>query len=333
MSLVVDRLAPAAQRDATRVWAVLGRASLMSRLTWALIAALSLLVLTLAPLAGLAIAWRELWTIPALAIAIAIAAVLLRTQGWFPRIADGAEATAALSMLAFCVPLLTCVLATTALPLADARLIAMDAALGLDWRWLAGLAKDQEAVSLALSYAYASLMYQPALLVLALAFAGRARRLEGVTLAWAVALAVTAGAFPLAPALGGYLHYGLAPQDFPFIKVQAAWLHATVLEPLRNGTTSELGRLALEGIVTFPSFHTSAAVLLAWGFWGLRLLRWPALALNAAMIAACLFVGAHYIVDLIAGGAVAWGAILVAKRADRHTSIRRAELVWKPYVQ
>jgi len=55
--------------------------------------------------------------------------------------------------------------------------------------------------------------------------------------------------------------------------------------------------------------------------------RWPALALNAAMIASCPIVGAHYIVDLIAGGVLAWGAIIVARRLGAPAT-QHAELVW-----
>jgi membrane-associated phospholipid phosphatase len=138
---------------------------------------------------------------------------------------------------------------------------------------------------------------------------------------------MTAPIFPLAPALGGYLHHGIQPADVPFIKVHAAWLHATVLEPLRNGTMTELGRLALEGIVTFPSFHASAAILLAWGFWGVPVVRWPALLVNATMLVSCIVIGAHYVVDLIAGSLVAWAGLVLAGRFTARTA-RHAELVW-----
>jgi membrane-associated phospholipid phosphatase len=284
------------------------------RATWALILLLAASLPVLGRIAGITIAWEQFWTLPALAIALGGVGVLLRAHGRWLRLADVAEVAGALGLLAVLVPLLTCVLARTGAPLADQRLIAWDAALGIDWLRLVSLLRDRETLSLVLSHAYASLMQQPTVLLVVLGLAGHTHRLQQFALAWAVALVATALIFPLAPALGGYLHYGFAPADFPFVKVRAAWLHATVLEPLRNGTMTELGRLALEGIVTFPSFHTSAAVLLAWGFWGVRLVRWPALALNVVMITSCPFVGGHYIVDLIAGGVLAWAAIVIAKR-------------------
>jgi membrane-associated phospholipid phosphatase len=325
--MALDRLAPTPQSSAERLLAELARTSPAMRAAWVLTLLLSASVPLLAPFAGVTIAWHEFWTLPALAAAVGVTGVLLRTHGRWPRIADVAEVAGALGLLAVFVPLLTCMLARTGAPLADQRLIDWDAALGFDWLRLVSLLEDRQTLTLVLSHAYASLMQQPTVLLVVLGLAGLTHRLQQFALAWAIALVATTLIFPLAPALGGYLHYGFTPADFPFIKVHAAWLHATVLEPLRNGTMTELGRVALEGIVTFPSFHTSAAVLLAWGFWGVRLARWPALALNAAMIASCPFVGAHYIVDLIAGAALAWGAIVVARRFGAPDT-RHAELVW-----
>ena len=325
--MALDRLAPTPQSSAERLLAELARTSPAMRAAWVLTLLLSASVPLLAPFAGVAIAWHEFWTLPALAAAVGVTGVLLRTQGRWARLGDVAEVAGALGLLAVLVPLLTCMLARTAAPLADRQLIAWDAALGFDWLHLVTQLKDQQTLTLVLCHAYASLMQQPTVLLVALGLARLTRRLQQFALAWTIALVGTALVFPFLPAVGGYLHYGFTPADFPFIKVHAAWLHATVLEPLRNGTMTELGRVALEGIVTFPSFHTSAAVLLAWGFWGVRLVRWLALALNAAMIASCPIVGAHYIVDLIAGGVLAWGAIIVARRLGAPAT-QHAELVW-----
>jgi hypothetical protein len=311
--MAIDRHAPIQQSSAERLLIELARTTPAMRATWALILLLAASLPVLERIAGVTIDWEQFWTLPALAVALGAVGLLLRTHGRWLRLADIAEVAGALGLLAVLVPLLTCILARTCAPLADQRLIAWDAALGFDWLRLVSLLREHEIFSLALSHAYASLMQQPTLLLLVLGLVGLTHRLQQFALAWAIALVATALIFPFIPALGGYLHYGFAPDDFPFIRVRAAWQHATVLEPLRDGTMTVLGRLALEGIVTFPSFHTSAAILLAWGFWSVRLVRWPALALNGAMIASCPFVGGHYIVDLIAGAALAWGAIRTAQ--------------------
>jgi putative flippase GtrA len=309
--MAIDRLMSAQQSSAERMLAELTRTAPTMQAVWALILLLAAGLPVLARIAGVTIAWEQFWTLPALAIALGALGILLRAHGRWPRLADVAEVAGALGLLAVLVPLLTCILARSGAPLADQRLIAWDAALGFDWLYLVSQLREHRILSLVLSHAYASLMQQPTLLVLALGLLGSTSRLKQFALAWAFGLVTTALIFPWLPALGGYLHYGFAPADFPFIRVHAAWQHSSVLVPLRDGTMTVLGRLALEGIVTFPSFHTCAAVLLAWGFWGVRGVRWPALGLNATMIASCPFVGGHYVVDVIAGAVLACVAIKI----------------------
>jgi hypothetical protein len=325
--MALDRLAPMPQSSAERLLAELARTSPAMRATWVLTLLLSASVPVLAPLAGVTIAWDEFWTLPALAAAVGMTSVLLRTHGRWLRIADVVEVAGALGLLAVFVPLLTCMLARTGAPLADQRLIDWDAALGFNWLRLVSLLKDQQTLTLVLCHAYASLMQQPTVLLVMLGLAGLTHRLQQFALAWTVSLVATVLVFPFLPAVGGYLHHGLTPTDFPFIRVPAPFMYGKVLLAVRDGSMSELGILALEGIVAFPSFHTTAAILLAWGFWGVPFVRWPALALNVVMIASCPFIGAHYIVDLIAGGLLAWAAIIVARRFGAPDCLH-AELVW-----
>jgi membrane-associated phospholipid phosphatase len=81
----------------------------------------------------------------------------------------------------------------------------------------------------------------------------------------------------------------------------------------------------LNGVVTFPSFHAAAAILLGWGFWALRWIRWPAVALNIAMFLAAVPIGGHYVADILAGAAAAVLAIKVAVILDRGTLTRSAK--------
>ena len=83
----------------------------------------------------------------------------------------------------------------------------------------------------------------------------------------------------------------------------------------------------LEGLVAFPSFHTAAGLLYIWAFWPLRLLRWPAIVVNCAMIATTPLGGAHYVIDLLAGAVVAFAAIAatqyvcMASQSSQQTSL------------
>ena len=117
--MALDRLAPTPRSSAERLLAEAARTTPAMRATWALTLLLSAGVPALAPFAGVTIAWGEFWTLPALAAAVGVTGLLLRTHGRWLRIADVAEVAGALGLLAVLVPLLTCILARTGAPLAD----------------------------------------------------------------------------------------------------------------------------------------------------------------------------------------------------------------------
>jgi membrane-associated phospholipid phosphatase len=59
------------------------------------------------------------------------------------------------------------------------------------------------------------------------------------------------------------------------------------------------------GLITFPSFHAAMAVLFALAAWSHPWLRWPFALLNAIMLVATITHGGHYLVDVLAGCAIA----------------------------
>ena len=68
------------------------------------------------------------------------------------------------------------------------------------------------------------------------------------------------------------------------------------------------------GIATFPSFHATIAVLTPLALRRFRLIFIPVVLLDVAMLGATLTEGAHYFVDIIAGGGMALFAYALAKR-------------------
>jgi membrane-associated phospholipid phosphatase len=73
----------------------------------------------------------------------------------------------------------------------------------------------------------------------------------------------------------------------------------------------------LEGLITFPSFHTTNAILFAWALWPVRYLQVPILVLNALMVASTPTAGSHYFSDIVGGTAVAFLAIAAANGCRR----------------
>lgn len=85
----------------------------------------------------------------------------------------------------------------------------------------------------------------------------------------------------------------------------------------------ELDLFALAGIVTFPSFHATSAVLYAWALWPVRWMRPIAILANGAMLASTPIDGGHYFIDLIAGIDIAWAAVVSARALSRRIAERK----------
>ena len=77
---------------------------------------------------------------------------------------------------------------------------------------------------------------------------------------------------------------------------------------LRHGEIRTISPDYFKGYITFPSFHAAAAAIFVWAGWHTRL-RWFLLVLNVAMAFTAMSVGAHYMVDIIGGVALAGATI------------------------
>src|SRR5262245_60537148 len=79
------------------------------------------------------------------------------------------------------------------------------------------------------------------------------------------------------------LYSGRRRRDHHRPRAGGAWprtyTHVHTLEALRSGAMSVVRLDDLEGLITFPSFHTANAILFAWALWPVRYLRLPVLAL------------------------------------------------------
>jgi sirohydrochlorin ferrochelatase len=74
------------------------------------------------------------------------------------------------------------------------------------------------------------------------------------------------------------------------------------------------------GIIAFPSFHVAWSAILVDAARGRRWLFWPALALNAVVVASTVLLGWHFLVDVPAGLALAAAALAAGEYAHRRLS-------------
>jgi len=85
----------------------------------------------------------------------------------------------------------------------------------------------------------------------------------------------------------------------------------------RNAADPVLSFDQVSGVITFPSFHTVCALLIAQAWDGIRIAGPAAKLLAATIILSCVPMGGHYLVDLIAGAAVWWAVTLVVDRLGK----------------
>ena len=182
-------------------------------------------------------------------------------------------------------------------PLRDADLARFDAVLGFDWRLWSDFANSQQWVRYAQQLAYDSFYWQPLIsaAIFAKCCAGRNRELLTAIII-ATTLTITVGT--LFPAFGPGRAYG----------IPAPWYD--VIAALRSGAHEPLPYV---GVITFPSLHAVAAVLLSIAHRGIKWTFAPVLLLNTVMLLSLPLYGNHYLVDVLSGVLVAGISFLLAR--------------------
>ncbi|MGX7876855.1 phosphatase PAP2 family protein [Mesorhizobium sp. ORM6] len=203
--------------------------------------------------------------------------------------------------------LVTYLAAATSRPLLDSYLAAGDASLGFDWVAYVRLLNDYPSIDHVLSMAYNSLSVQLLLLPAILALTARSDRLEELVAHYGVAGCLMCLVTMAVPAAGAFEFYHPSPDILSSFDPGASVRHLGQLHALRTLKPFLLEHP--EGLVSFPSFHSTLAVIFAYSMRGIRYISLPVYALNAMLVLATFPEGGHYLVDVLAGLAVAAVAI------------------------
>lgn len=222
-------------------------------------------------------------------------------------------------------------------PLQDQALLAIDRALGLDPEPIARFVNDHPWLADVLSRGYGLIKWPLLGIPVVLTLTARYVRLQLFMLAMSLALAVTIAISALVPAIGTYYGLQLPAAQLPNVNTAIYAGQLRDILALRDGSLHELQLFRLSGIVSFPSFHAASAVLYMWALWPVRRIGGIAAALNLLMIAATPVIGAHYIVDVAAGIALAAASICAAKaylkwmsRATQISAASAPSTAWQP---
>jgi hypothetical protein len=283
-------------------------------LVWALVCLQLAIDLVWAPQVGLAISGWQIAAGGTAALLTLSAAYRRRSRA----IADMAAAGALWLAFMTTAAVLTYLAASCALPLQDELMKRLDRVVGFDWlAWRDKL--NRPALSWLLPIAYCSLQPQAALAIIYFTVSDRTARIGELLLLVGVTLVATVAISVVWPALGPFAEYGDGHGTYPY----------TDLLVLREGGPWHFNLFTMQGVVTMPSYHTVMAMLFTYAFRGTGLIGRGIAALNLVMLLSIPPIGGHYLVDMLAGGALALGAIAVQRTSAASMLRCLAHLSWR----
>ncbi len=193
----------------------------------------------------------------------------------------------------------------------DAALQRIDLLLHFDWlAWYRLVAATPVLQSLGLA-AYRSIYLTPAVLLASFAFTGdRVAAHRFLAVFWLTAVG-TLILYAFMPAVGPFSYLWHAP--IAYMPESEQWQQG-LIPALRDHSVRVVDLGHLRGIVSAPSFHAAAATIYINAAWRLPRLRWPVIAINAAMLLSTPVEGTHYLIDILLGTVVALAAIVVLHR-------------------
>lgn len=189
-------------------------------------------------------------------------------------------------------------------PYVDSMLIYWDTSIGFDWVSYFYFIQNSDIIRQIMGYSYTSLTLFSFLGFLILMVQGELKRTRfflETFLVTAVTCTAIGMFFPAKAAVA--MHYG-DTTTLANLSTLPGVYHIEALERLRSGQPFSLDLNNLPGLVTFPSFHTAAGIILVASFW--RTALFPIVfAYSVIMIASTPVLGGHYFIDLIGGAAIA----------------------------
>ena len=211
--------------------------------------------------------------------------------------------------------------ATLALPLRDTEFVAADAALGFHWLAWFDFIQAHRLIERPLFIAYATFL--PQIIGSILYFAHTRQTDRNAEMLWItmVSLILSTIVSALLPAVGPFVHFFGRPTE-----------DIVVLMSLRSGGAHTFVINYLQGIITFPSFHTVLAIIFIYVHRPPSRSFIPVAILNGLMLLGIPSEGHHYLVDMISGTAVVALSIAIVRAASRTASNEERTAISPPSI-
>jgi len=285
-----------------------------SRMAWAILAVFGVAAYGALLMMGVAIRIESLLLpLTAISSCLAISAFYTHVRP-DRRLAVMAAGTAFILTFGATAGPLTYPAASIGLPLRDDLFIAFERSIGIDWPSLADALTPMPTANLLWAIIYMSSLPQIAVAVLALGFTDRHERLASYLWLLVTSIVCTIVLFVLAPAAGPVSSFAIDADLYARIGSGGKSFLAD-FQALRQGRLEVFDLAKLEGIISFPSFHTVLAILTAWALAPLRWVGGLAIGLNGLVILSTVPQGGHYLADIIAGSLIAFACIAAGMSA------------------
>lgn len=240
---------------------------------------------------GMTVAWQG--------VAQLLGAVgLLLGIAWFYRVTGRSDslhymAETAAQFLVFSASgaVLSYLVATTSVPLMDPLLVRADAAFGFQWAGWIDWIRHHPLTHVTLVLAY---MAELPLILFCLLYLAALQNAEEFLWLYLLTGLITVLISGVVPALGHFPHSRAAAQVLA----------------LRAGTLTQIPLPRVEGLISFPSFHTCLALVIAYAMRATRV-RWIMGCLAGMILLSIPSEGGHYLVDLLGGIGVTGVAVAI----------------------
>jgi membrane-associated phospholipid phosphatase len=243
--------------------------------------------------------------------------VLIGRMVHAPEVAAICEAIGLLALFAYAMLVLQSLCVAFAAPLIDDKLVALDAVMGFSWADVAKWYSHHQAMYDLLGYVYLSYEWQVFFIVILLGITKRFDDLYEFLILFTSTAALTVLISAIIPASNPFIHFGVFGHYQP-----SPW---SQFFPLRDGSIIAFNLDDGQGLVSMPSLHTVDAVLFVYALRHVKIAAPCSIGLNAVMVYSAIMCGAHYLVDIIAGAALAIAAIGLLRQFPVHTSYRTSQ--------
>jgi hypothetical protein len=202
----------------------------------------------------------------------------------------------------------------------DDILVAADRALGFDWYNTMVAMSHHVMLNDIFFRIYNTVLPQIALVLIALAWSGRAEKVYRYCLALAIGALIAIAIWSLMPSLGAKSLYILPPDVEARLTLSITTEYGRELVALLHKGPGYITPSDVRGLIAFPSYHGVLALLVTFYAWPVRWLRWPVLLINAVVLISTPIQGGHHLVDVLAAFPVAALSIFIASLGERAQS-------------